>query len=208
MSPEEQLAHEEQVAKILTIRHRDGPTHWWESAGVTAMLSAVAGAVIAFAGSYLLKDREMQKERVEARVERIRKAAFDANHALASMLKANEERYLLATGQLSELDSVQRVAIARGTNMIQQGWRLQRENAEMGLVLAFDADSTVDTTWTASRNALERLTTCMEAAYLKYLRQRAPMDICESERSINGSALRTFRSRLRHEYKVALAEFP
>jgi hypothetical protein len=210
MSPEEEIAHEEQVARILAIRQRGRPSHWWEASGVTAMLSAVAGAVIAFGGSYLLKDREMEKESVEARVDRIRKAALDANDALASMLKANEERFLVVTKQMTGLTLEQQTAIVRATNNIQQAWRLKRENAQMGLVLAFDGDSTVDTTWTSARNAMEQLTACIEDEYARHmdLKKRASKNICEAHRSATDSAVKTFLSRLRQEYKNALAQFP
>src|SRR3954453_15978488 len=88
-------------------------THWWQSTGTTAFLSAVVGGAIAFSASYSVKSREIENERIDARVERIRQAALEANDALASMQKANEERYLLATGQMRQIDNAQRVSIAR-----------------------------------------------------------------------------------------------
>ena len=209
VSPEEQLDHEKQIAKILDIRSKeDKPSPWWGSAVFWSTLGTVAGAIIALASSYLVKDRELEETRIEARVERIRKAAFDANDALASMLKANEERYLLATGQLGKLDSTQRIAIARATNIAQQAWRTQRENVEMGLILAFDADTAIDATWASARGAVEQLITCIETAYIKYRRVMAPKSICETDRERTKNALKTFRSHLGSEYKKVLAELP
>ncbi len=101
------------------------------------------------------------------------------------MLKANEKRFLVVTKQMTALMLEQQTAIVRATNDIQQGWRLKRENAQMGLVLAFDGDSTVDTTWATARNAMERLTACIEDKYATHmnLKTRASTDICASHRS-------------------------
>lgn len=212
MTPEEEWrvaeAHEERVAKVLEIRNRGKTLRWWDSPGLTALASSVAGAVVAFAGSYVLNAQERDTKRAVARVEQMRQGITQANDALASMLKANEERLLLATGKLDDLDTLQRREIARGTNRIQQQWRQQKENAEIGIMLSFAGDTIVTRAWSNARDALEKYTDCMETAYIRFQRRRAPSDVCSVERAGTLNSVAGLRSRLTHAYTAAVGEIP
>jgi hypothetical protein len=197
-------SQEERLGKILAARKPEKEArHWWDSPGLTAIVGGVASALITFGGSWILKHQEAQTQQVSAGLEQMRKAIADANDNIAGMLKANEERYLLATGQLDQLDSLQRQDIARGTNRIQQQWRQQRENAELGVSLAFPEDTVVQVAWATARDSLELYTVCLEHAYLESQHKRAPIETCAAERAGTRNSAKILRSRFTKAYVVA-----
>ena len=202
-------AHEERIAEVLEIRNRKkGPKQWWESAGLMTIISSAVGALLGFGGSYVLKGRELESERAALRITAMGQAITTANDLLAGMLKANEERVLTATGRFDKLDSLQRRAITRGTNEIQQQWRRDRENVEMSVLLSFADEPAVPAAWSAARDSLERYTTCVELAFVQYQRARAPDDICSKEHSSTTMALKTFRTLLSTTYMKEVRKRP
>src|SRR4051794_3964673 len=195
MTPNEELAHEEHVAQILSIRSRGRPSHWWEATGLTAIAGSLVGALLGFGGSYLLKEQEFRDKLRLERVQEMQKAIVEANEALSSMLKANEERFLIATSQMKDLDLQQQTTIARETNRLQQLWRLQRESAEVGAILAFDGDPVISGAWNVARDSLERYTDCVEKFYGRFRSGGVPSDMCAVEKSGTSRSVHKLRKQ-------------
>jgi hypothetical protein len=204
MTPEElqqqELAHEEHIARLLEVRNRGKRSQWWDHAGLTAL----SATLITFAGSYILKSHEFAAQQRSAELTQMRREILDANVAIAGMLEANEERFLLARGKMAKLTPAERDEIRIGTNKLQKEWRQQRESAEMTVLLSFAGVPAVPGAWSNARSRIEVYTDCMEAAYDKFQYDTAPPTICETERA---GALRTMahlRSELVKAYTHAL----
>ncbi len=208
MTPEElqqqELAHEEHIARLLEVRNRGKRSRWWDHAGLTALIGSVSAALITFGGSYILKSHEFAAQQRTAELMQMRREILDANNAIAGMLKANEERFLLARGKMAKLSPEEREEIRIGTNKLQKEWRQQRENAEMTVLLSFAGVPTVPEAWSNARSKIEVYTGCMETAYTQFQRDTAPPTVCETEREGALHSMADLRSELVKAYTHAL----
>ena len=173
-----------------------------------SIAGSLVGALLGFGGSYLLKEQEFRTKLALEHVQEMQKAIVAANEAMASMLKANEERLLIATGQMKDLDLQQLTTIARETNRLQQLWRLQRESAEVGAILAFDGNPVIAEAWSGARDSLERYTDCVEDFYERFRRGGAPMDMCAVEKSGTLRSVQRLRTQFTNGYVAAIRRRP
>ena len=193
---------EERLSKLFQARNPAASRRWYDSAG----LMAVAAALVTSVGSYWLKTRDDVAKRQDAQLEQMRSAATEANSLMATMLKANEERVLMARGKFDNVPTDQRREISRNTNHLQQQWRQKREDLELGLLLTFADEPRVVSAWSNARRSLDTLTVCVEQAFVRYQHDTAPPSICDRERSTTLDAVQEFRGQLISGYKAVAGQ--
>jgi hypothetical protein len=198
-----ELAHEEHIRNLLEVRNRGKRTHWWEQSGLTAIAGTIAGAVLTTVGGMLQKSQELGAENRAAELRQMRSEILAANSAIAKMLRANEVRFRLATGQLRNLPDPEKDKMRLETNDWQREWRREREDAEMAVRLSFAPTPEVPAAWSQARERVEVYTECMEREYEKHQRGIAPDTVCNAEREGSLKSMNDFRSALVSAYTMA-----
>ena len=199
------LAQEELIAKVIKLRADEHPKSFWDRTGVipaaTAILTVLITSVAGYYTQKALRDNENRITNVRDNSQLGLEAARHANRAIAGVLKLNEERVLAITGELASLDSVKVSAIMDSANRLQEDWRLQREEVEMDLVLAFDS-TTIHPQWLETRTALDSQVACIERMYKKVLalRKFAANPVCRRQRTLSDSLVRDLRKSLSFKY--------
>jgi hypothetical protein len=133
------------------------------------------------------------------------RAAIDRTNAIvADMLRANDDRLLLAQGRMKALpfDSVRR--IVAGTNRVQDQYRRQRELAELSTSLAFAKFPSVVDAFSRSRLALEAYTECAESTYLSAQKRIAPANSCARERDSAFGSTGDLRAKFLQAYLASI----
>jgi hypothetical protein len=140
--------------------------------------------------------------------EQMRNAVERTNAIMSQMLRANDDRLIMARGQLDKLDSASRDEIRKGTNRAEAQYRAQRELAELSTSIAFAKFPTLQEDFSRTRTALEAYTVCVEAVYLRFQRDIAPATACQQERNSALGRTTDLRMKFLQIYGKAIHEEP
>src|SRR6266566_4049553 len=101
--------YESQIARILEMRKQpQPPKRWYESSTWVGSVTAIITLVLTSVTSYVNQGRELRLSHRTTHAAAMRDAAIEAHTLLGTMLKANEERLLLAQGKMDPLPRPER----------------------------------------------------------------------------------------------------
>ncbi len=172
--------------------------------GSTALIAVVVTSLASYLIQLRTKSRDFTLAQVQERSLQTRDAIMSIYDLLARMLKAKEEQLKLAQGYYDDFPRDQQQAIVNESNGTDQRWRHDKESSEM-LVYLYFGDSGTVAAWSATKDAMQNYSQCVERIYRKYQGSRAPERACDAESGATMKALGSLRAHFVERYQGVLA---
>ena len=202
---EELLANEEFVSQMLARRNPPKVSHWYESPGLIAVLSALVTSLLAFALGGFEKRDEQRLESRKTRLINIQSTVGQLSTLVSGLLLSAEDRAQIAKGAYSDLALSQLDPIVDTTNAMDLRWRLGRQQMELFLRFHFTDDSRINRAWASTRGLLQEYSNCAERAFYSYWKdttKKAPPTVCSAQRDSSMAALDVLNGELIRGYRT------